>query len=82
MYEPTFSINGLNGAYIPIGGGAGICPGRHFARHEVVCTLASFALYDIELRVSKGWEPKMNMRYYPLGALPPKNKVPFRIRRR
>ena len=81
--EPTFSTKGLNGAYIPFGGGPGMCPGRHFAKQEVICTLATLALkYDIELRVAKGWEPKMNTSYHPIGALPPKNKVPFKIRRR
>ena len=81
--EPTLSTKGLNGAYIPFGGGPGICPGRQFARQEVICTLAKLALtYDMELQISKGWEPKMDTAYFPLGSLPPKNKVPFRIRRR
>lgn len=83
MCEPIFSTKGLSGAYLPFGGGPGICPGRHFAKQEVICTLAKLASkYDIELQVSKGWEPKMDTNYYPIGALPPRNKVPFRIRRR
>ena len=81
--EPFFSTKGLNGAYIPFGGGPGICPGRHFAKQEVVCTLAKLAMkFDIELQISKGWEPKMDTNFFPIGALPPKNKVPLRIRRR
>lgn len=81
--EPTFSLKGLNGAYNPFGGGPGICPGRHFARQEVVCTLAKLALeYDMELRVSKGWEPRMDSAFFPIGTLPPKDKVAFRVRRR
>lgn len=83
LSEPTFSLKGLNGAYIPFGGGPGICPGRSFAKQEVVCTFAKLALtYDMELQVSKGWEPKMDTAFFPLGSLPPKQKVPFRIRRR
>lgn len=81
--EPTFSLKGLNGAYTPFGGGPGPCPGRHFARQEVTCTLAKLVLeYDMELQVSKGWEPKMDTSFFPLGTLPPKDKVPFRVRRR
>ena len=81
--EPTFSLKGLNGVYTPFGGGPGVCPGRHFARQEVVCTLAKVALqYDIEPQVPKGWEPKMDSAFFPIGTLPPANKVPYRIRRR
>ena len=81
--EPTSSIKGFNGIYLPFGGGPGICPGRSFAKQEIVCTLAKLALtYDMELQVSKGWEPKMDTAFFPLGSLPPKQKVPFRIRRR
>ena len=83
LIEPKFSTKGLNGAYIPFGGGPGICPGRQFAKQEVICTLAKLAMtYDIELQTPEGWEPKMDTAYFPLGSLPPKNKVPFRIRRR
>ena len=81
--EPTFSLKGLNGAYLPFGGGVGACPGRHFSRQEVVSTLARLVLhYEIELRARKGWEPKMNAAFFPTGTLPPAEKVPFRIRRR
>ena len=81
--EPKFSLKGLNGAYIPFGGGIGMCPGRHLARQEVLCTLAKLVLsYDIQLQVPKGWEPKMSTSHFPTGALPPANKVPFKIRRR
>ena len=81
--EPTFSLKGLDGAYIPFGGGPGMCPGRHFAKQEVVCTLARIALnYDLELQVPKAWEPKMDPAFFPLGTLPPASKIPFKIRRR
>ena len=81
--ESTFSTKGLNGAYFPVGGGPGICHGRQFARQEVITTLAKLALtYDMELQIRKGWDPKMDTANPPLGSLPPKNKVPYRIRRR
>lgn len=81
--EPTFSLKGLNGSFTPFGGGPGICPGRHFAKQEVVCTLSKLVLnYDMELQIPRGWEPKMDTGFFPIGALPPADKVPFRIRRR
>jgi cytochrome P450 len=81
--EPTFSVKGLSGSYLPFGDGSIKCPGRDFARAEVICTLAQLLLnYDMELRVPEGWEPKMDTNWFPLGALPPVDKVPFRIRRR
>lgn len=81
--EPSFSLTGLGGAYLPFGGGPAICPGRHFARQEVIGTLAKLAQdYDIEIQVPCGWEPKMNIGFFPIGVLPPVDKVAFRIRRR
>lgn len=81
--EPVFSLSGLNGAYLPFGGGAGSCPGRHFARQEVVSTLAILVRhFDIELRVRENWTPRMDTSFFPTGVLPPADKVPFRIRRR
>ena len=81
--EPTFSLQGLDGAYLAFGGGPGMCPGRHFARQEVVCTLSKILLnYDIQLQTPKRWEPKMDKTAFPTGAFPPASRVPFRIRRR
>lgn len=81
--EPVFSLDGLRGTYLPFGGGATICPGRQFAKQEVLCTLAILVLkYDIELQVPHNWEPKMDYSLFPLGTLPPAEKVPFRIRLR
>ena len=81
--EPKFSLKGLKEVYTPFGGGSAICPGRHFARQEVVSTLARLVLwYDIELQVPDTWEPRMDPAFFPTGTLPPLDKVPFRIRRR
>ena len=81
--EPTFSLRGLNRVYTSFGGSPAPCPGRQFAKQEVTSTLAKLALdYDVELQVPKGWEPKMDTSFFPLGTLPPKDKVPFRMRRR
>ena len=78
-----FSIEGLNGAYISFGGGLGKCPGRHFAEQEVILTLALFVQrFDIELRTAEEWKPRMDTDFFPFGALPPSDPVPFRIRLR
>lgn len=37
---PYFSLDGLNGSWIPYGGGFRACPGRHFAKREILMTLA------------------------------------------
>ncbi len=59
-----------------------MCPGRTFAKHEM---LGSFAMlssnFDIELLTS-GQEIKPDMSFFSIGTMPPKGKIPFRIRRR
>ena len=81
--EGVFSTEGLNGAFLPFGGGASKCPGRVFANREAVLTLTQLAArYDIELRTPAGWQPRMLGGFFPLGLLPPKDKIPFRIRLR
>ncbi|KAI0407179.1 cytochrome P450 [Xylaria palmicola] len=80
--KPRFSLEGLAGGWVPFGGGVRMCPGRFFVKNEM---MAAFALlctcYKIELRVAKGWEPEPDMRFFATGSLPPKGKIPFRIRK-
>ena len=80
--QPTFTMEGTSGAWVPFGGGAHMCPGRFFAKNEM---LASFAMmtteFDIEL-VEPNCRPEPDIRFFPVGMLPPKGKIPFRIRRR
>ena len=80
---PRFSMNGLSGAWIPYGGGQRMCPGRHFAKQEIIGTFALLStLFDIEILGPSESGLEADMRYFPLGGLPPKEKVPFRIRTR
>lgn len=81
--KPKFSVDGLAGAWIPYGGGQTLCPGRHYAKQEMLLTFAIWAtVFDIEIMNEVGKQTDADMRYFGLGVLPPKGKTPFRIRRR
>ncbi len=77
-----FSLNGLAGAWIPFGGGIHQCPGRHWVKLQMILSFAMVCMaFDIELEEKESMlEPGMSK--FGLGALPPKTKVAFRIRRR
>lgn len=79
--EPYFSVAGLEGTWIPYGGGRSLCPGRHFAKREIMSTTAAFlATYEIELEFDH--VPDSDMSQFGFGTMPPKGKLPCRIRRR
>ena len=81
---PQFTTDGLAGAWLPYGGGNRQCPARNFAKREIIVGYALlFSMLEIELLEVDGEGPrKPDMKYYGLGTLPPKGKVPFRFRRR
>ncbi len=81
--EPSFSMEGVAGGWIPYGGGQRMCPGRHFAKQEIIGTLALLLTqYEIELREPKNGVPECDMRFFPFGGLPPTEEMPFRLRKR
>lgn len=61
-----------------------MCPGRHFAKVEMLGTFAMlFSKFELELVSTKNLgDVKPDMTWYPTGTLPPTNKVPFRIRKK
>lgn len=75
---------GIQGHYFPYGGGVKICPGRFFAKQEIMAAVAVLLrIGEVELVDGEAAEGiKGDMRRFPLGTLPMDGKVPFRIRRR
>ncbi|KAL8698457.1 MAG: hypothetical protein Q9224_001843 [Gallowayella concinna] len=82
--EPYFSMDGLAGGWIPFGGGNRQCPGRSFAKQEIIVGFSLIvSMLDIELLTTDEIAiRKPDMRYYGLGTLPPKGMIPFRFRKR
>jgi cytochrome P450 len=79
--QPQFSLEGLAASWIPYGGGVRLCPGRHFAKQEMLVSAAVWlAAYEVELRPGEKYEADKD--YYGFGTMPPKGKIAARIRRR
>jgi cytochrome P450 len=63
--------------------GERLCPGRHFANLKVILTYAILSsAFDIELMTHDGRRPEPDMRHFGYGTLPPREPIPFRIRRK
>lgn len=78
-----FSLAGCSGYWIPYGGGQRICPGRHFAKAQILLGIAFFVtVFDIELQVPKGWKAEEDGGRLGMGSLNIKGKIPIRVRRR
>ena len=76
-----FSLDGCTWSWVPFGGGRNLCPGRHFAKREIMLTAAiMLTAYDIELLTDK--MPGPDESVFGFGTMPPNAKVPCRIRRR
>lgn len=75
-----FSSQGLDGSWIPYGGGSNICPGRQFAKQEMLLTAALLlGNFDIELL---GPPVILDYRFFGTGSMGVKGKARFSIRRR
>ena len=76
-----FTLSGRNGSWIPYGGGSRACPGRHFAKQEILITVAMLlADFDVEIL---GDESALGIQSgrFGLGAQVPVGKIPVRIKR-
>lgn len=83
-HSPEFSTKGLEGAWIPYGGGPRQCPGRHFAKRQILLTTALMvSLFDCEI-LKEGMDVKedFTLMGFGSGVSHPAGKVPVRIRRR
>lgn len=81
--EPIFSLDGTTGSWIPYGGGTRMCPGRHFAKKEMIVTMAMFLVsFDIELLTHEGSWIQPDLHYFMFGVMHPEGKIPARIRKR
>ena len=75
---------GTQGHFYPYGGGSKICPGRFFAKQEMMSAVAvflrEFEVEFVDREVAVKAKPEMS--YFPIGVLPPNRAIPVRIRRR
>ncbi|KAI0972794.1 cytochrome P450 [Xylaria arbuscula] len=80
----TFSTKEVEGSWIPYGGGPRQCPGRHFAKRQILLTVALMvSLFDCEI-LGEGMDIKedFSLSGFGGGISHPAGKVPARIRRR
>lgn len=78
--DPVFSSQGLEGVWIPYGGGYSACLGRLFARKLILYLSALIAsCYNVEV-LSDIME--MDTKKFGLGGQFPKGGAPFRTRKR
>jgi cytochrome P450 len=82
--SPTFSTKELEGSWIPYGGGPRQCPGRHFAKRQILLTTALIvSLFDCEiLKDGKDMQEEFTLKGFGSGVSHPAGKVPMRMRRR
>lgn len=81
---PIFSTKHVDGAWIPYGGGPRQCPGRHFAKRQILLTTALFvSLFDCEiLGEGRNISEDSSLNGFGGGVSHPTGKVPMRMRAR
>ena len=81
--DAAFGLKDRAGNWLPYGGGTRTCPGRHFAKLEIISSLAiMLTLFDIEILDKACRIPVNDMVGFGFGTLWPMDKMPIRIRRR
>ncbi|KAH8652809.1 cytochrome P450 [Tricladium varicosporioides] len=77
-----FSLDGLDGAWIPYGGGGNMCPGRILAKRIMLLMTAMLTTdFEIEILADEQSQEYVSDRFG-FGARKPVKEIPFRIRRR
>ncbi|KAF2022235.1 Pfs, NACHT and ankyrin domain protein [Aaosphaeria arxii CBS 175.79] len=77
---PYISTDGLEGSWIPFGGGHAMCPGRFLAKNAIIAMSAAMAsMFDMEIMTDS---VDTSSGKFGLGTSSPKKAVPFRLRRR
>ena len=80
--EPKFISSGLANAYMPFGVGERACPGRFFARREILTFCAQVVhQFDIEI-LSNETNFQLSSKFYGLGTQRPLHNIPCRVRQR
>lgn len=85
-----FSTEGKSGKLFPYGGGTVMCPGRFFAKQEIMAGVALMVLnFDFEFieyvkmdGTPSDREPRVNPAYVGSGAAPPDRDMKVRIKKR
>jgi cytochrome P450 len=82
--SPTFSTKELGASWIPYGGGPRQCPGRHFAKRQILLTTALMvSLFDCEiLKDGRDMQEDFTLKGFGSGVSHPAGKIPMRLRRR
>lgn len=82
--SPEFSTKGLEGSWIPYGGGPRQCPGRHFAKRQIMLTTALMvSLFDCEiLEQGRDIQEDSTLKGFGGGVSHSSSKVPIKIQRR
>jgi cytochrome P450 len=80
----TFSTKEMEGSWIPYGGGPRQCPGRHFAKRQILLTTALMVtLFDCEI-VGEGMDVQedLSLNSFGSGISKPAIEIPVKFRRR
>ncbi|KAF2713710.1 cytochrome P450 [Pleomassaria siparia CBS 279.74] len=77
----VFSIKCLEGSWIPYGGGPRQCPGRLFAKRQILLTTALMtSLFDCKIQEDADKDLGEDLRAFSMGVAHPASKVLVRIR--
>ncbi|KAI0850264.1 cytochrome P450 [Daldinia vernicosa] len=81
---PAFSTKEYEGSWIPYGGGPRQCPGRHFAKRQILLTTALIiSLFDCEIsEEGKSVQEDLTLKGFGGGISHPINPVPIYIKQR